>query len=107
MFATVATGDDHVRLSALLNAHTTVEAGQDKPFTTSTNQPTIFSWNAHSGRHGNLSSEGDVTLRQSLIFMNHVFGELKESANSLHCDFLVRVQFLRVFLADTRMFPLK
>lgn len=107
MFVTVAAGDDHVRLPALLNAHTTVDTWQDKPFTTSTNQPTILSWDAHSGRHGNLSGEGDVTLRQGFIFLKHVFGEFKESANSLQCDFLVRVQFLRVSHADTRIFPLK
>jgi hypothetical protein len=38
-----------------LNAHTTINAGQDKPFTAPTHLSPEFSWNAHSGCHGNLS----------------------------------------------------
>jgi hypothetical protein len=73
----------------LLNAHTTVYARQNKPFTAATHLTPEFSRNANSGCHRDLSGEYNIALGQFFIFMNYASSKLEKPANSVERDFLV------------------
>jgi len=57
-----------------LYADTTVYARQDKAFTVSADEASVFFGHMQFGSHGYLPRDLDVTLSQFWVFMNHFFG---------------------------------
>jgi hypothetical protein len=55
-------------LSALLDADTTVDAWQDKPFTMLANLSLVLSWQSHFCSHRNASRDAHVTLCPFWVF---------------------------------------
>jgi hypothetical protein len=71
-----------MRLATLLNTHTTVDAWQDKLFTSSAHLSPVFLRDTHSGRHSDFSGKGDVALCQLLVFTYHVSSLLEKLVNT-------------------------
>jgi len=63
-----------VGFPSLLDADTTVYARQDKAFTVSTDEASVFFGHTQFGSHGYPARDLDVPLSQFRVFMNHFFG---------------------------------
>jgi len=82
VFAADQTRYDHVRLSSLLQANTTVDAWVDKAFTVLTNHAPVLCWQPQLGSHSDSSSDFNVALRQFRFFLNLCLSQTKKRVNA-------------------------
>jgi hypothetical protein len=74
----------YVRLSALLDSHTTIHTRQDKLFTMSANLTPVFLRQSNLCCHSDFSSQPYIALCQSRVFINCFTCQTKKGANTLH-----------------------
>jgi len=84
-----------VWFSALLDANSAVDAGQDELFAVSANLSPVFFLYSHFCGHGDASCDCRVSLCQFWVFVDVFFCEAEERVDSLAGDLLGSVHQLR------------